>query len=940
MPFSSILQQLWRWVQASPRAPALMVGQEVALTYAELAQRSLEVAGWLTAQGVGRGDLVAIEAPRGPDYLTGLLGAWCCGAAWVYLDPSWPPVRKRVVLEQGHVKVVLHGHERGAPRPAPARLAAQDLAYAFWTSGSTGAPKGVLVQHGGLPSMVAQQVEAFGLGPHKRALLVLKCSFDASVSDLMTALSSGAALVVDPELEAGPLTSQGLLRALERGQVTHVDLPPSLLPTMSSALVPACLETVVIGGEVPDVNAARSWAQRVRLISVYGPTEATVCTSMVHCTASVAAGDLGAPMTGVRYLVCDASGRAVPEGVPGELWIGGAQVARGYVGQDVLTRQRFVQRDGLRWFRTGDRVVRGAGQRHSFLGRLDRQFKRHGQLVAPEEVEAVLLLHPGVLRARVGMLKESLVAVVQTREELPIETQDVLRFVRARLPGYLVPSRLEVHAPWPQSDSGKVDEARLWTEAFDGGAPASMDAQGGVLVQLASRVLGRPAQPELGLPSQGADSLALIRFVALCEQVGLDVAAADVAADLPITKLGVRGAPVSSATAADLQTELRSYAPQPCRPWVSGRGQAWLLTGATGYLGAQVLLAHSARDPDATWWVLARGEDAGHARRRVRAACEALRPGHFDALGARIEVLAGDLTRPNFGLREGEYAELGRRIDAVHHMAAQVHSLAPARSLWADNVEATEALLGFALQAQVQRFVYASTLSVFVGTDQDAGRALESDHLEGTEEIYGGYAQSKWAAERALWRATQAGLPTLCLRYGLITPARAGGAFAERDQLRHLILGLRELGAVPHEVLDPRLFIDVTPVDWAAEVAVRLAMQPEAAGAYHLSGARVAWRDWVQAMRAHGVPLKEVCGEAFAGLAGRRGSSACIALLSLVRGRGADQRRRGMDLLQATGVEFDCSRTAAAMAQEGLPWPDVDSGLVQDYVRRVMESAA
>src|SRR5690606_1464903 len=218
--------------------------------------------------------------------------------------------------------------------------------------------------------------------PHCRALFYLSPTFDASVSDIGTALLSGAALCVEPGVRRTPASMMALIR--ERG-VTHLDLPPSVLATLDPGELPASVQTIVIGGEVCPADVVRRWASRVRLVNVYGPTEATICTSLGACDPETWDRPLiGRPLPGIGYEVVDEALDPVPQGTPGELLIDGVGLARGYLNDPELTRKRFPTLRGRRVYRTGDRVVLHHDGEFEFLGRIDRQIKLHGLRIEPE----------------------------------------------------------------------------------------------------------------------------------------------------------------------------------------------------------------------------------------------------------------------------------------------------------------------------------------------------------------------------------------------------------------------------------------------------------------------------------------------------------------------------------------------------------------------------
>lgn len=926
MSFRSVTAGFFEWVERTPEAPVVFEGDRVAFTYGALANRVLCIAAHLNSQNLGADDLVGIHLPRSPEYIASIMGVWAAGAAWVYLDPSWPQARRDQVCKEGQVRLVLQEKLPLAEIGQLAEISSHDLAYAVWTSGSTGRAKGVLIEHCGLMGMLEQQVRAFELGPDKRVLLTLKPSFDASVSDVASALISGAALVIDRALDAAPLTPTNLLRAINEGRVTHADIPPALLPHINSKALPSCLQTLVIGGEVPDSEAVRAHAAKVRVVSVYGPTEATVCTSMVQCTTQWMGANIGSPMSGVTYMVCDEEGRALAAGVPGELWIGGSQVARGYVQRPELTQERFVLQGDTRWFRTRDQVSALPDGTYQFEGRLDRQFKLHGQLVAPEEVEAALVSHPGVGRAQVTKVHERLAALIQPLDA-DVDTQDVLRWVRLRLPAYLVPSGLSSIRHWPLTDSGKVDAPRLWAHV-----PVLPPSQGTQIQDLASMVLGQSVDAQQSFVSQGADSMAVLRLAAACEAQGLNIAACELGSDRPLAALsGGSDADAQSAAALEARVDWSPPSPGVCR---ERPVRTWLLTGATGFLGTKILLSHAAQDPDSKWILLVRGTDAAEARARLKQSCEITAPGVFDGVSSRFEVLSGDISMPNLGLAPPTYQRLLQVVEGVHHVAAEVHTFASASALWASNVQGTQNVLDFVLRGHSQVLVYASTLSVFVHTDQNEGLASEGDGLDATQWVYGGYAQTKWVAERLVARTKKPGLRKVCLRYGLITADAQTGLQPQGDLFVNLVRGLAHGGLLPQTSRDP--WMDVTPVDWAARVAGALAADSRSDGRYHITAGRIRWSMLKTAMARAGVQLREVTAQVFSAAVAQATPEFASALLSLGTLVGAGHQHRGLQLFQDTSMQFDDRRRQDALSMPIMAPPSVDGDLLERYVRQIL----
>ncbi|MEU9188406.1 amino acid adenylation domain-containing protein, partial [Streptomyces sp. NPDC048484] len=413
---------------AFPDVLALTCGG-TALTYAGLLARAGRLAHRLSAAGVGAESIVGLCLERGVDTVVAVLAVWQAGGAYLPLDPDHPAHRLEFMLADSGVDVLV-GHRSAAaglaldalvesavwlddpataaevaalpptaPEAAPA-LPGQ-LAYAIYTSGSTGRPKGVLVPHDGVINLATALRPAFGVTVGARALQFASFSFDAALMDLAVVLAGGGTLVIATSRER---TEPALLAAAVRSAGV---LSTSVAPSLLSSLDPADLPDVTglfVGSERVDEQVVRDWAPGRRMFNGYGPTEITV----ISCTEQIDAGAVGAPPIGrplanTRAYVLDEWLHPVPVGVAGDLYIGGAGVARGYGGRPALTAERFVAdpfaADGTRLYRSGDRVRWRPDGRLEFLGRADDQLKVRGFRVEPGEIEAVLTAHPVVRTA-------------------------------------------------------------------------------------------------------------------------------------------------------------------------------------------------------------------------------------------------------------------------------------------------------------------------------------------------------------------------------------------------------------------------------------------------------------------------------------------------------------------------------------------------------------
>jgi amino acid adenylation domain-containing protein len=436
---------------------------------------------------VTAGGRVGVCVPRDRMMPAALLGVLRSGAAYLPLDAEHPADRLAWLAADGEIDIVV---SRGAARAAvagipdvtvvdldelperpgdlPAPPDPDDLAYLLYTSGSTGRPKGVEVRHSGLADHTTALHAIPLLGPDDTVLALSPLSFDAVALEVWAPLTGGARCVVSPRDRV--LDATAVVRRMADAKVSVAFLTPTVLRMLREVGWEGDPSLRVwCGAEVVDVALVRDVLPRVAdLWNMYGPTETTTASVAHRITAAdVTAGTIpiGRPLAGEWVYVMDAYGRLLPPGVAGELWIGGAGVTRGYRQRPDLTAAAFVPdpyRPEWRCYRTGDLVRWDADGRLEFLGRADHQIKIRGQRVELGEIEAVLHDHPAVTRGAVVTDGEGpAMSLVGFLAPAGVDTADVARFLRERLPEHMVPGRWVALATLPTTASGKVDRRSL-----------------------------------------------------------------------------------------------------------------------------------------------------------------------------------------------------------------------------------------------------------------------------------------------------------------------------------------------------------------------------------------------------------------------------------------------------------------------------------------------
>lgn len=489
-PQDKTLLQLFDEQAARTPERLAVVDGSAQLTYRQLQQRAGHVATQLMAvHGVQHEEVVGLMVERSPSWIVGLLGIMMAGGTYLPMDPLSPRERTRFMLQDAACRLLLTETaflEAARQLPATTVLCLEDvfpgeeganvssrsgetrpesLAYVIYTSGSTGAPKGVMIEHRGFVNMITDQIRLFDVTSTDHVLQFASSSFDASLSEIFMTLLSGATLVIASAEIIHNVES--FVQYLNEQHVTIATLPPSYLNALARRPLPT-LRTLITAGEAPMIDDALFYAKNVTYINAYGPTEVSVCATVHYVEAtdqSLRTIPIGTPIANTSIYVLDEASHLVPIGLPGEICVAGVGLARGYLNQPELSREKFIAhpfKPGERLYKTGDWGLWRPDGQLEFLGRRDEQVKVRGYRIELEEIRQTLLRHPAVRDAVVILQDDpatSLAGYVVAQTE--INAAALSAFLREYLPAYMVPETFVFLEALPLTPHNKIDRQAL-----------------------------------------------------------------------------------------------------------------------------------------------------------------------------------------------------------------------------------------------------------------------------------------------------------------------------------------------------------------------------------------------------------------------------------------------------------------------------------------------
>jgi amino acid adenylation domain-containing protein/thioester reductase-like protein len=908
-------------VERTPDAYALKA-ESGRWTYKEMNERANRLAHLLQSHGIGPERLVAVHIERSQELVLALIAVLKAGGAYLPLDPGYPSERLRFMLSDSQASVLLVAGQvpewarsmeietvdlsaqllddpaLSCVNPVSA-VNADNLAYVIYTSGSTGAPKGAMNTHRGITNRLLWMQDEYRLHDD-RVLQKTPSSFDVSTWEFFWPLLAGAELVVAPP--GAHRDSTWLARIIQAEEITTIHFVPSMLKVfLADPAARDCrsLRRVFCSGEALGFDVQNNFHSLLgaELHNLYGPTEAAVDVTYWDCSRNYRGSivPIGRPIANIQMYVLDpVTQQPLPIGIPGELYIGGTGVGRGYLNREQLTAEKFVpdpfsSNAAARLYRTGDLARFDKDGIIEFLGRIDRQVKLRGFRIELCEIEQELR-KSGEIRDAAVILRENsagdarLVAYIVPRQVsgapsavAPGSAERVARLkesLRQTLPEYMVPAQFVEVEELPVSLNGKLDTrllpapedlrqkdgqeriepgtatekllAALWSELLEISLPGLEDDffdLGGHSLLAAQMVLRLRQNPGKDIPLRSLFQFSNLREMARY----IDEFASEEAGD---------------RNAAWPRMQIDSVLPDQIRAegMASERvapGATVFLTGATGFLGA-FLLEQLLRGEDAAARVLClvRAPSQEEARGRLAATLRKYQlDGQIDM--ERVEVVAGDLGLPSFGLSGERFQQLATTVDSIYHCGAAVNFAAPYAQLRAPNVDGTVEVLRLAGLERTKPVHFISTIYTLTAADRLSGPELvESDLPRHGELLRMGYLQSKWVSERLVEAARERGIPVTIYRPGRLCGDTRTGVCQSDDFYWGFVSACLIMGKAPQRDMDENLL----PVNSAAQGIVALSRQGgEPNRAYHLINERpLRWQRLFSALGDWGYRVENI----------------------------------------------------------------------------------
>lgn len=868
-----------------------IVSENKSLSYEELDRRSDELAFHLLSLRLKSGASVAVCMSQSVERIISFLAILKIGSAYIPIDGQLPESRIKMMMEDSeaeliitedtyvskfsetNVQLIKMDHWQSKPVELemeiidPNSIDPMQTAYIIYTSGSTGIPKGVEIHHEAFYTFVQSFTELWGFSAKDRTLQFSSTGFDVSIIDIWIPLLAGATIILYPD---NKIIGKPLLDFIVDHKIDVVPyLPPAVLSTLPTDFPIGCLHTLSIAGEVPSEQAIKNWCNRVRLINVYGPTETTVSVVSHLFKDDTNPHIIGKPLNSADIHILNKELEYVDEGTTGEIYIGGKQVAKGYINKPQETAEVFIEAPewmkstygaDYRLYKSGDRAFWRKDGTIEFVGRVDDQVKLRGFRIELKEIEYHIgqLAQVANVAVKVHRPPQGLPVLVAFLElydadKKHITLEDIRTRLKQSLPTYMLPEKIVLYDKLPLTLTGKIDKSKLHIPLQQGikKAKEKVEAEdlkqemtdiwmdllnldevnendnffelGGhslMLAQLHER-LPKNVQKKISLPE-------LYRF----PTINLFVKEAENRLLQNEASQQQKARMVEQQLLKDAELPFDFEITVQPDPQILANPSKIFLTGVTGFVGSHLLEELIARNPNATIYCLVRAENEMLGIERIKSTFMKFKLVWNVNYESKIKILLGDLTKPGLGLAEDLYEELQKDIEVIYHMGSDVSYVQPYEHIKKPNVDGMAHILHLAVNGKTKFLIISSSMGVYSWGRSFTGKTwmTEDDPIEQNLPAVCrdmGYIRSKWVMESMASKARDKGLPVINFRLGFVVCHGETGATPLNQWWSSLMRSCIELKAFP---LVMGLKDEVVTVDYVCKAIAHISQKPDAVG--------------------------------------------------------------------------------------------------------------
>ncbi|HDW3057338.1 TPA: amino acid adenylation domain-containing protein [Bacillus cereus] len=923
-PYQSIQARFCDQVQRRPEAIAIST-EHNRYTYQEIHQRSNQVAHGLLQLGIQKQERVAIFLERSVESIIAMLGVLKAGGTYVPIDVKYPTERIQYILQDSHAKVLItkvelekevacyQGHmmtiedvfSSSSVQDIPNQNSVEDAAYTIYTSGSTGNPKGTRIKHNGVLNLVEWRSRTFQITENDTVSQFYSHSFDSSVSEIFSALLTGARLHLLNEEQR--FSAQAYCKAIFTNQITITDVATAFFNQLATEMSDTqiqqlqLLRVLSMGGEAASAESIRNWQAKLKdtilLVNEYGPTETTVSALYYPISKQIPSDSthvpVGKPIANTKIYILNEHLQLCPIGVIGELYIESIGTAIGYHNQPERTDQAFVSHPfstepSARLYRTGDLVRLSQEGYVEYMGRRDRQVKLRGYRIELGEIEDSLIKEPRIQQAVVVLQeeKQELHAYFTSSDTTTIEIEEVYNHASRLLPAYMVPKGYVCVKEMPVTPNGKIDVVQLakqytvhYRKQKNSVRPITETQM--LLATVWEEVLG---VQQIGLQDDffalGGHSLKIMptlvklkpHFPTLHIQDffqyrTIETLAEKIEKDRQHKKIETSTNEQNNSKTQGMQQPKIIRKPSVPFQLTKHYPQCVLLTGVTGFLGAHIL-EQLLTLPNIRIYCLARSQHGESAEQRVMEKMKF----YFDEtmlaqMKHRVQVIEGDLSEKYVGLTAEMQQTLLRHLDTIIHCGGDVRHYGDRDHFQKVNVASTRYLLQMSKKAGA-RFHYISTVSIAGHRPEDSAsfQFSEQDFDRG-QQVENVYVESKFLAEKLVREAMGEGVSATVYRVGNLVGHTQDGRFQQNigdNAFYRLIKALLLLQKTP----DISTYIDLVPIDFGSKAIVQLACIEESKGeTFHICNPiQLEWKQFISHLQQTGYLIDIAKGTEFMNL--------------------------------------------------------------------------